>query len=128
MSHIPIFQSVNMVKLFFRSLVFTLCLLFLGALKAQVSEYYEQPRLYIGQINNLDKSVEIQYEITMPGYVELHLFDPKGKKIWLKGQVRNKKGNYYIRIPSEPMEKNARYEFVLKFKGREEKSSFYSPE
>lgn len=96
-------------------------------LHAQVADYYEEPKLYLGQVNANGDLMEINYEITTAGYVEIHLIDPKGKKVWIRGQVRNKKGSYAFKIPSGPMEKNARYEFILKFKGKEEKSSFYSP-
>lgn len=100
---------------------------YMGHLHAQVSEYYEEPKLYLGQVGANGTLMEINYEITTAGYVEIHLIDPKGKKVWIKGQVRNKKGNFAFKIPTEPMEKNARYEFILKFKGKEEKSTFYSP-
>ena len=69
-------------------------------LQAQVSDYYEAPRLYLGQVNANGDLMEINYEITTAGYVEIHLIDPKGKKVWIKGQVRSKKGSYAFKIPS----------------------------
>lgn len=38
-------------------------------------------KLYLGQVNANGDLMEINYEITSAGYVEIHLIDPKGKKI-----------------------------------------------
>lgn len=95
--------------------------------QAQVSDYYEEPRLYLGSISTNGNFVEVNYDINVAGYVELHLIDPKGQKIWIKGQLRNKKGQYLFKIPTEPMTKNEKYNILVRFKGKEEKSNFYSP-
>lgn len=93
---------------------------------AQLSEYYIEPKLYMGSTTQNGTNMEVAYEITVPGFVELHLIDPSGKKIWIKGFVKDK-GNHVFKIPVEPMKKNEKYEFILKYKGKEEKNYFYSP-
>lgn len=103
--------------------------LFLGGLHtayAQVSSYYEEPRLYVGSSATVGSAVEVSYETTTAGFVELRLTDDKGKVVWIKGVVKPK-GKHVFKIPTEPMEKNIRYEFVLKFKGKDESGWFYSP-
>ncbi len=93
---------------------------------AQLSDHYIAPKLYMGSTSQNGTNMEVAYEITVPGFVELHLIDATGKKIWIKGFVKQK-GNHIFKIPVEPMKKNEKYEFLLKYKGKEEKSWFYSP-
>ncbi|MBX7240908.1 MAG: hypothetical protein K1X92_04105 [Bacteroidia bacterium] len=95
--------------------------------QAQVSDYYEEPRMYIGSVNPSGEFMEVNYDINTAGYVELHLIDSKGQKLWIKGQLRSKKGQYTFKIPLEPMAKNEKYDVLIKFKGKEEKSYFYTP-
>ncbi len=95
--------------------------------QGQVSDYYEEPRMYIGSVSANGEFVEVNYDINTAGYAELHLIDAKGQKIWIKGQLRSKKGQYMFKIPVEPMAKNEKYDIIIKFKGKEEKSYFYSP-
>lgn len=92
----------------------------------QLSDHYVVPKLYMGSTSQNGTNIEVAYEITVPGFVELHLIDPAGKKIWIKGFVKQK-GNHVFKIPTEPMKKNEKYEFLLKYKGKEEKGWFYSP-
>lgn len=92
----------------------------------QLADRYIEPKLYMGSSSQSGTNIEVPYEITVPGFVELHLIDPSGKKIWIKGVVKPK-GNHVFKIPVEPMKKNEKYEFILKYKGTEEKSWFYSP-
>jgi hypothetical protein len=116
-----------MKKVLFLCVLPVLFLLLSSRGYGQVAEYYEAPKLYLGSANLVGKMMEVGYEITTPGYVELHLIDANGKKVWIKGQVRNKKVTYTFKIPTEPMTKNMRYEYLLRFKGKEEKSFFSSP-
>jgi hypothetical protein len=83
------------------------------------------PRLYINQTNVSSDSVRINYEINYGGYVELHLFDEDGKKIWINGNVKRRLGQYVFRIPSRPLKADMRYTFFLKYKGEEYHGSFY---
>ncbi|MEO1447938.1 MAG: hypothetical protein AAFV07_00325 [Bacteroidota bacterium] len=84
------------------------------------------PRLYITATDQKPDYVEIKYEITLAGFVELHLFSPNGKKLWIKGRVTDRKGVDYIRIPKKPLKAGDRYTFVLKYKGKDYSSSFYA--
>lgn len=84
------------------------------------------PRLYITATDQRPDYVEIKYEITLAGFVELHLFGPNGKKVWIKGRVTDRKGVDYIRIPTKPLKSGERYKFVLKYKGKDYSSSFYT--
>ena len=84
------------------------------------------PRLYYKDAKIMERYVELQYEITNPGYVELHLTNREGKKVWIKGKVHDKSGDQYFRIPRKPLKADERYTFVLKYKGRDYSGSFYN--
>jgi hypothetical protein len=100
----------------------TLLLLGAGQLKAPAQTSL---RLYIKGVEMNGPAVEITYEITKPGFVELHLFSPEGEKIWIKGQVTDREGFDVIRIPRKPLEPGSRYKFILKYKG-EDYTSFFT--
>ncbi|MEO0473531.1 MAG: hypothetical protein AAF206_28215 [Bacteroidota bacterium] len=78
-----------------------------------------EPRLYINSTTSKAEYVEIIYEITMPGFVELHLFDKDDEKLWIKGKVTDRVGSDYIRIPKKPLKIGERYKIVLKYKGKD---------
>ena len=61
------------------------------------------PKLYINSPTNRGDKMLIQYEVNMPGFVELHLFDKEGEKIWIKGKVTDRIGQDYIAIPRKPL-------------------------
>lgn len=86
----------------------------------------EDPRLYINRTDFKGDYMEINYEITNAGFVELHLFDPSGKKIWIKGKVTDRIGVDLIRIPKKPLKPGERYSFILKYKGKEYSGNFYT--
>lgn len=111
-------KKILIVALFFSFIHFSF---------AQLSDRYIEPKLYMGSSTLNGTNMEVAYEITIPGFVELHLIEQSGKKIWIKGYVKSK-GNHIFKIPVEPMKKNERYDFILKYKGMEEKGWFYSPE
>ena len=70
--------------------------------------------------------VKIPFEITNPGFVELQLFNADKERIWIKGKVVNRVGKSYIAIPRKPLKPNQRYEYILKYKGKDYPSSFYA--
>jgi len=114
--------------------LFLIALLFCFApvLKGQAStpppEPPEVPALYITGTSDTDpKNVEIAYDITHSGFVELHLMDSKKNKIWIKGYVIPKAGAHVFKIPIEPMKVGEKYDFILKFKGKDYLGSFNSP-
>ena len=88
---------------------------------AQVS-----PRLYINNTRVADKYIEIDYDITFGGFVELHLFDENDKKIWIHGEVNKKLGSYTFRIPAKPLTPGVRYTYYFLYKGEEYHGSFYA--
>lgn len=71
-----------------------------------------------------EKFVGLQYEISNPGYVELHLMDRDRKEIWVKGTVHDEKGLHWFRIPRKPLKAGERYSFILKYKGKDYRGSF----
>ncbi|MCB0841184.1 MAG: hypothetical protein KDD63_07050 [Bacteroidetes bacterium] len=86
-----------------------------------------EPRLYIGTIKKTPQYVEINYEITVPGFVELHLFDPDGNKVWIKGRVTDRTGFDKIPIPAQGLKrKGERYTYFLRYKGKDYSGSFYA--
>ena len=97
------------------------------ALQAQSSgSTYRPPRLYINSVDNKGDYFEIQYEITAPGYVELHLMGEDDEKLWVTGKVTDRTGVDVHRIPTGPLKPGKRYTFVLKYKGEEYSSFFYT--
>ncbi|MEM6801846.1 MAG: hypothetical protein AAF696_10620 [Bacteroidota bacterium] len=83
------------------------------------------PRLYIKASTPNGEYMEINYDINAPGFVELHLFNPDKKKVWIKGKVSNKSGIDKIRIPNKGLKNNGRWAFVLKYKGKDYNGSFF---
>ncbi|RMG75378.1 MAG: hypothetical protein D6722_01150 [Bacteroidetes bacterium] len=88
------------------------------------------PRLYIKGENIQPDYVEIAYEINHAGFVELHLFSPENRKIWIKGKVSDRGDTDrvvdYIRVPRAPLEPGKRYTYQLKYKGKTYNGSFYN--
>lgn len=85
----------------------------------------QDPRLYINSVDNRTEYIEIQYEITSSGYIELQLFDKEENRLWITGKVTDRVGKDVIRIPTGPLKSGERYTFVLKYKGKEYDSFFY---
>ena len=86
----------------------------------------DNPQIYITSTDIKDNYVSIKYEINYPGFVEIHLINPIGKKIWIKGKVDDKAGEHEFRIARKPMEDGKRYTYILKYKGKEKSGSFYN--
>lgn len=84
-----------------------------------------QARLFIKSTENRGDFVEIVYEINFPGFVELHLSDSKGEKLWIKGTVTDHKGFGKVRVPTKPLEPGKYYPFILKYKGKDYKGTIF---
>ena len=84
------------------------------------------PKLYKSSPVVEPSVVKIPFEITNPGFVELQLFNDEKERIWIKGKVVNRVGKSYIAIPRKPLKPNKRYEYILKYKGKDYSSSFYA--
>lgn len=84
------------------------------------------PRLYYNDAKILSDRVVLQYEISNPGYVELHLMGRSGDVLWIKGKVHDESGEQTFEIPRKPLELGERYSFTLKYKGRDYGGSFYN--
>ncbi|MCI4666904.1 MAG: hypothetical protein MRZ79_02005 [Bacteroidia bacterium] len=69
--------------------------------------------------------IDIIYEITMPGFVELHLFNSKDEKLYIKGKVTDRIGLDKIQISTKPLTRGKFYPFILKYKGKEYKSTIF---
>lgn len=84
------------------------------------------PRLYITGTQVTPNAILIKYDITYAGFVELHLFDQQGEKVWIKGNVVDKVGEHVFPISRKPLKAGQRYSYILKYKGREYTGSFYA--
>lgn len=82
------------------------------------------PRLYIKASSLNGDYMEINYDINAPGFVELHLFNPDKKKVWIKGRVSNRSGVDLIKIPKKGLKVSGRYTYILKYKGKDYSGSF----
>ena len=113
-----------------RQTIFLLFFLITGigfqSFSTPLSSQQNDPRLYITNTASKADYVEITYEINIEGFVELHLFDQNGKKIWIRGRVTDRKGVDSIKIGKKPLKKGDRYTFVLKYKGKDYNGSFYA--
>lgn len=85
-----------------------------------------EPRLYINDVSVGSDQVSINYDITFGGFVEIHLFDESGKKVWINGVVNNRVGTYTFRVPGKPLKPGQRYTFFFRYKGAEYHGSFYA--
>ncbi len=83
-----------------------------------------EPRLYVEEITIYDTYIDVKYEVNYPGFVELHLFDPEGEKVWIKGVVADHSGIHHFKISRKPMVEGKRYSFIMKFKGKDYSRSF----
>ena len=106
-----------------RVLLFILAFAFASPLLAQ----QDPPRLYINETNVNSQFVEIQYDINYGGFIEMHLFNEEGKKVWIYGMVQDKMGSYIFKVPTKPLLSGERYTFHLRYKGEEYNGSFYAP-
>jgi hypothetical protein len=89
-----------------------------------------EPRLYYkgSAFMQNKEAMLIRYEVNTPGFVELHLFNAEGKKVWIKGKVSEKlDSEEFIPVPVKPLESGKRYSFILKYKGKEYSGNFYAP-
>lgn len=82
-------------------------------------------RLYIKSTEQKRDFVAITYEINFPGFVELHLFNSDGEKLWIKGNVTDRKGLGVVRVPIKPLEPGKFYPYILKYKGRDYKGTIF---
>ena len=122
MRSLSIHQSV-LSALKFSLISMSLCLVFYTEGAAQATE---SSRLFIKKIQVQENYVAITYELNYPGFVELHLVNPEGKKVWIRGSVADNAGSHTIKISRKPMEAGKRYSFSLKYKGRDYSGSFYN--
>ncbi|MDX2248528.1 MAG: hypothetical protein SF052_17215 [Bacteroidia bacterium] len=106
--------------------VLTCLLILLPAINSFAGKPLADPRLYITKLEQKPEFVEIAYEITMAGFVELHLFDPEGKKVWIKGRVTDRIGVDKILVPRSPLKSGQRYTYFLRYKGKDYSGSFYA--
>ncbi len=108
-------------------LMFLMIVIFMTSMRfssEKSSTFKDNPRLTMGDIIVYDQHVEIPYEINFGGFVELHLYNDKREKIWVKRIVNDQMGEYVLRIARKPLENDKRYSFELKYKGRDYYGSF----
>ena len=124
MTRISLSQSVVSAMKF--SVIWAFLFLFFS--QGAYAQSTESSRLFIKKIDVQKTYVYITYELNYPGFVELHLTNPEGKKVWITGSVADQSGSHSIRISRMPMEKGKRYSFILKYKGKDYSGSFYNEE
>jgi len=113
----------------FRVLGFCLvCLVFLPLLPKVQGQTTESSRLYIKGEKVTETYIAVTYELNYPGFVEIHLTNSEGRKVWIHGKVADKGGIHEIRISRKPMESGERYSYTLKYKGKDYSGSFYNEE
>lgn len=114
-------------SIFRLSLLFAfVALLSVSPVLGQYSTGVKSPRLYINKVEQRGEYFEIEYEVTAPGYVELHLSDNEDKKLWVTGKVTDRTGVDLHRIPVQPLKPGKRYGVILKYKGKDYSTFFYT--
>jgi hypothetical protein len=105
-------------------------LLLFSALSTQIvsaASFESDPKLYLSGAEVTPTQVFIRYDITFAGFVELHLFDATGKKIWIKGVVDKDLGSHEIIVSTKSMKPGESYTYKLKYKGKDYDGSFVAP-
>lgn len=69
------------------------------------------------------ETVKIGYKIPYPGYIEFHLFDNTGEKIWVTAAVREK-GEHYQALNKGKLAAGQTYAFDIWYKGKKYSGSF----
>lgn len=69
------------------------------------------------------ETIKIGYQIPYPGYIEFHLFDASGEKIWINSFVQEK-GEHYQALKRSKMESGQTYTFDIWYKGKKYQGSF----
>lgn len=67
--------------------------------------------------------VELGYEIPYPGYIEFHLFNGAGEKIWVNYGVREK-GENYQSLRRDKLTAGETYQYEFWYKGKPYKGKF----
>ena len=62
-------------------------------------------------------TVKLGYEIPYPGYIEFHLFDAEGKKLWANYGVQDK-GEHFQSVRRDKLEDGVTYRFEFWYKGK----------
>jgi len=83
--------------------------------------------LYLTGTSSTSSHVIITYDITFAGFVELHLFDAAGKKVWIHGIAEKEIGSHEMHVPAKNMKHGEPYKFILKYKGQDHKGDFTAP-
>jgi hypothetical protein len=68
-------------------------------------------------------SVKLGYEIPYAGYIEFHLFDAAGTKIWADYGVREK-GEHYQALRKDKLQEGQTYSFQFWYKGKPYEGKF----
>lgn len=70
-----------------------------------------------------DNAVKLGYVIPYAGYIEFHLFDAKGTKIWVDYYVREK-GTYYQSLRKDKLTAGQQYSYQFWYKGKPYEGKF----
>ncbi len=62
-------------------------------------------------------SIKLGYVIPYPGYIEFHLFNSEGEKIWQNFGVKDK-GEHYQALRRDKMDPGATYTYQFWYKGK----------
>lgn len=86
------------------------------------------PKLVLAGVDFTPSHVIIRYDITFPGFTELHLFENStNKKVWIHGVADKEIGSQEMRVPARNMKPGETYKFILKYKGKDYAGTFQSP-
>ena len=79
--------------------------------------------LYLDAADVQAHQVDIGYEINYPGFLEFHLFDNDGKRIFLTSMVKEK-GKHAMRLKKKKLASSKTYSYYFIYKGKQYHGSF----
>ena len=79
--------------------------------------------LYLDGATIQPNLVDIGYEINYPGFLEFHLFNKDGKRIFLTSMVKGK-GKHAIKLKKNKLESAHTYTYYFFYKGKEYHGTF----
>lgn len=86
------------------------------------------PKLFLTGVDFTSSHVIIRYDITFPGFTELHLFESStSKKVWIHGVADKEIGSQEMRVPTRNMKPGETYKYILKYKGKDYEGTFATP-
>ena len=78
---------------------------------------FRNPKLKLGEVVIMEKTIQFHYEVPYPGTVELELYNEIGDFIGITSSVAKTPGDHFIAINKKKLKQLGSYTFNLNYKG-----------